>query len=188
MPDSPTAAPAVVSPNTARHTIKSGPEGGAEPGLSAQELPWNQASVNIRSPLLRLHTGMLPCISCLHARHKTCYLLIISCNCLLLWELRCIHSSTHVLSLHLLIHAYIHFLICSVDAFIHLFVLLLMQHDCPYNHVMSAGLSLQRLWSSADFWNQQQRRQPCEKLQHNVSAKALLKSMHQHQSKCLGLS
>ena len=47
---------------------------------------------------------------------------------------------------------------------------------------------MQRLWSSADFWNQQQRRQPCEKLQHSVSAKALLKSMHQHQSKCLGLS
>lgn len=59
VPDSPTAAPAVVSPNTARHVNKTGPEGGAEPGLLAQELPWNQASVNIRSPLLRLHTEIV---------------------------------------------------------------------------------------------------------------------------------
>ncbi len=67
MPDSPTAAPAALSPNTARHINKTGAESGAEPGLSAQELPWNQASVNIRSPLLRLHTGMSPCLSCLRA-------------------------------------------------------------------------------------------------------------------------
>ncbi|KAL0037432.1 hypothetical protein WJX79_008048 [Trebouxia sp. C0005] len=59
VPDSPTAAPAVVSPDTARHMNRTGPEGGAEPGLPAQELPWNQASVNIRSPLLRLHTEIV---------------------------------------------------------------------------------------------------------------------------------
>lgn len=31
----------------------------ASPAAGGQELPWNQASGNIRSPLLRLHTGVL---------------------------------------------------------------------------------------------------------------------------------
>ena len=144
VPDSPTAAPAVVSPNTARHVNKTGPEGGAEPGLLAQELPWNQASVNIRSPLLRLHTGMSPWLSCLHAWHRTCYLLVISCDCLLQcrkWCRSCgafIQAHSVYLFTCSLIHSYIHSFICSIHALNHLFVLLLMQHDCPYSCVMLA--------------------------------------------------
>lgn len=52
LPESPKASSTLASPDGPKALSRA--EAGAEPG---QELPWNQASVNIRSPLLRLHTG-----------------------------------------------------------------------------------------------------------------------------------
>ncbi|MCJ1305231.1 hypothetical protein MMC08_008045 [Hypocenomyce scalaris] len=54
LPESPKASSTLASPDGPKALSRA--EAGAEPG---QELPWNQASVNIRSPLLRLHTEIV---------------------------------------------------------------------------------------------------------------------------------
>ena len=57
VPDSPKASAAVVSPVPARPFSRTNADDVGEPSSSGQDLPWNQASAYINSPLLRLHTG-----------------------------------------------------------------------------------------------------------------------------------
>lgn len=66
LPESPKGPSTVFSPSTVQHFTRTSTEEGGEASTSGQELPWNQASANIHSPLLRLHTGLLASLG-LHA-------------------------------------------------------------------------------------------------------------------------
>ena len=57
MPDSPKAAATKATSEGAEQANKALAEQATAASPAGRELPWNQASVHIRSPLLRLHTG-----------------------------------------------------------------------------------------------------------------------------------
>ena len=57
LPDSPKASAAKATAEGAEPAKKALSEQATATSPAGRELPWNQASAHIRSPLLRLHTG-----------------------------------------------------------------------------------------------------------------------------------